>query len=53
MLPVSPIYALSPNDGSRRQMGDQGGINTVRLIRVDAADGYDYQRELDLYQSAR
>ena len=96
-----PIYALSPNEGSRRRMalfrnvyptqhqpkgddidevvgdalqvlwrlgavaagdrviltmgdrmGDQGGTNTLRLIRVDAAGGYDHHTELDLYRSA-
>ncbi|MEE8339594.1 MAG: pyruvate kinase [Xanthomonadales bacterium] len=95
-----PIYALSPNAGSRRRMalfrnvyptqhqskgddieevvegalkvlwrlgaiaagdqviltmgdrmGDQGGTNTLRLIRVDPEGGYDHQTELDLYQS--
>jgi len=96
-----PIYALSPNEGSRRRMalfrnvypvqhqpkgndieevvgealqvlwrigavaagdqviltmggrmGDQGGTNTLRLIRVDEEGAYDHQTELDLYQSA-
>jgi pyruvate kinase len=94
-----PIYALSPNEDSRRRMalfrnvypaqhqprgndiekvveesllvlwrlgviangdqviltmggrmGDQGGTNTLRLIRVDQDGGFDRQTELDLYQ---
>lgn len=95
-----PIYALSPNEDSRRRMalfrnvypaqhhpkgddtedlvgealqvlwrlgvvakgdqviltmgdrmGDQGGTNTLRLIRVDQDGGYDHQTELDFYQT--
>jgi pyruvate kinase len=34
------------------RMGNQGGTNTLRLIRVDPDGGYDHQTELDLYQSA-
>ncbi len=33
------------------RMGDRGGTNTLRLVRVDQGGGYDHQTELDLYQS--
>ncbi len=32
------------------RMGDQGGTNTLRLIRVDPKGGCDHHTELDLYQ---
>ncbi len=34
------------------RMGDRGGTNTLRLVRVDQEGGYDHQTELDLYQSS-
>ena len=33
------------------RMGDQGGTNTLRLIRVNREGGYDHQTELDFYRS--